>query len=146
MQLDSAVNALAVYAPVVVMGRAERETGLKALIAAGVADYVPRSEGCMSDALDLLEHRLARRQRIAESVPSKAPVEEWSKDFAEVLRHELNNPLTGILGNAELLLARLNAQERNSTDSRWNIFTAIKMAAPPYRQVERKISAIEFQW
>ena len=107
MQLDSAVNALAVYAPVAVMGRAERETGLKALIAAGVADYVPRSEGCMSDALDLLEHRLARRQRIAESVPSKAPVEEWSKDFAEVLRHELNNPLTGILGNAELLLAEI---------------------------------------
>jgi len=26
------------------------------------------------------------------------------KDFGEVLRHELNNPLTGILGNAELLL------------------------------------------
>jgi DNA-binding NarL/FixJ family response regulator len=106
MQLDSAVNALAVYAPVVVMGRAERETGLKALIAAGVADYVPRSEGCMSDALDLLEHRLARRQRIAESVPAKT-AEEWSRDFAEVLRHELNNPLTGILGNAELLLAEI---------------------------------------
>jgi hypothetical protein len=32
------------------MGTAERETCLKALIAAGVADYVPRSEGCMSDA------------------------------------------------------------------------------------------------
>jgi hypothetical protein len=43
-------------------------------------------------------------------------------------------------------IASLKAQERNSTDSRWNIFTAIKMAAPPYRQVERKISAIEFQW
>jgi signal transduction histidine kinase len=88
------------------MGRAERETGLKALIAAGVADYVPRSEGCMSDALDLLEHRLARRQRIAESVPAKT-AEDWSRDFAEVLRHELNNPLTGILGNAELLLAEI---------------------------------------
>jgi DNA-binding NarL/FixJ family response regulator len=107
MRLDSAVNALAVYAPVVVMGTAESETGLKALIAAGVADYIPRSEGCMSDALALLEHRLARRQRIAESVPAKAAVEEWSKDFAEVLRHELNNPLTGILGNAELLLAEI---------------------------------------
>jgi signal transduction histidine kinase len=95
MQLDSAVNALAVYAPVVVMGRAERE-----------ADYVPRSEGCMSDALDLLEDRLARRQRIAESVPAKK-AEDWSRDFAEVLRHELNNPLTGILGNAELLLAEI---------------------------------------
>jgi signal transduction histidine kinase len=106
MQLDSAVNALAAYAPVVVMGRAERETCLKTLIAAGVADYVPRSEGGMRDALDLLEHRLARRRRIAESVPAKA-AEEWSKDFAEVLRHELNNPLTGILGNAELLLAEI---------------------------------------
>jgi signal transduction histidine kinase len=29
------------------------------------------------------------------------------KDFGEVLRHELNNPLTGILGNAELLLVEL---------------------------------------
>ena len=27
--------------------------------------------------------------------------------FGEILRHELNNPLTGILGNAELLLAEV---------------------------------------
>lgn len=27
------------------------------------------------------------------------------ENFGELLRHELNNPLTGILGNAELLLA-----------------------------------------
>jgi signal transduction histidine kinase len=26
--------------------------------------------------------------------------------FGEILRHEINNPLTGILGNAELLYAR----------------------------------------
>src|ERR1700738_3956723 len=107
MQLDSAVNALAVYAPVVVMGRAERETSLKALIAAGVADYVPRSEGGLNDAGNLLEHRLARRQGITENIPAKMVTQEWSKDFAEVLRHELNNPLTGILGNAELLLAEI---------------------------------------
>jgi len=30
--------------------------------------------------------------------------EAW-QSFGEILRHELNNPLTGILGNAELLLA-----------------------------------------
>jgi len=30
-----------------------------------------------------------------------------SGNFGEVLRHELNNPLTGILGNAELLLMEL---------------------------------------
>jgi len=29
------------------------------------------------------------------------------KDFGELLRHELNNPLTGILGNAELLLVEM---------------------------------------
>ncbi len=33
--------------------------------------------------------------------PDAAP-----EDFGEILRHEVNNPLTGILGNAELLLAR----------------------------------------
>jgi signal transduction histidine kinase len=36
------------------------------------------------------------------------------QDFGAVLRHELNNPLTGILGNAELLLAEI----RRSADGR----------------------------
>jgi nitrogen-specific signal transduction histidine kinase len=36
----------------------------------------------------------------------KSPQNE-NRDFGEVLRHELNNPLTGILGNAELLLVEL---------------------------------------
>ena len=112
MQLDSAVNALAVYAPVVVMGRAEHETCLKALITAGVADYVPRSDACMSDALDLLEHRLARRQQIAESIAAR-DAEDWSKGFAQGLRHELNNPLTGIL--EELLLAEIARKRMGSS-------------------------------
>ena len=34
------------------------------------------------------------------------PKDELSGDFGEILRHEVNNPLTGILGNTELLLAR----------------------------------------
>ena len=37
-----------------------------------------------------------------------------AEDFGEVLRHELNNPLTGILGNAELLLSEI----RRSDDGR----------------------------
>jgi signal transduction histidine kinase len=32
-------------------------------------------------------------------------------DFAQLLRHELNNPLTGILGNAELLLAEIRRKD-----------------------------------
>jgi signal transduction histidine kinase len=37
-------------------------------------------------------------------------VQNQERDFGEVLRHELNNPLTGILGNAELLLVELRRQ------------------------------------
>ncbi|HZC65063.1 MAG TPA: histidine kinase dimerization/phospho-acceptor domain-containing protein [Candidatus Dormibacteraeota bacterium] len=37
-----------------------------------------------------------------------------TEDFGEVLRHELNNPLTGILGNAELLLSEI----RRNNDGR----------------------------
>jgi DNA-binding NarL/FixJ family response regulator len=115
---SSLVPALAVYAPVVVMGGAERETSLKALIAAGVADYVTRSDGSMNNALNLLEDRLARRQRIAECVPAKA-AEEWSRDFAEILHHELN---AGILGNAELLLAESPAKKMESSlTAAWNV-------------------------
>jgi signal transduction histidine kinase len=42
------------------------------------------------------------------AVSACEPFEEAPEDFGEVLRHELNNPLTGILGNAELLLAEVH--------------------------------------
>lgn len=38
---------------------------------------------------------------------SEMDMREALGDFGAVLRHELNNPLTGILGNAELLLLEL---------------------------------------
>jgi signal transduction histidine kinase len=49
---------------------------------------------------------LLQAQRVAESTPDQD--EKGKEDFGEVLRHELNNPLTAILGNAELLLADLH--------------------------------------
>jgi signal transduction histidine kinase len=105
-QLELALKLLCVYAPVVVLGRTAHGPRLSAMIAAGVADYIPRAENSMTEALGLLERRLLQARGIAGSVPGSG--EEWSRDFAEVLRHELNNPLTGILGNAELLLAEIN--------------------------------------
>jgi signal transduction histidine kinase len=46
--------------------------------------------------------------RIAERVSGmiQFPHDDVAGDFGEILRHEVNNPLTGILGNTELLLAR----------------------------------------
>jgi signal transduction histidine kinase len=106
-RLDSVVSALAVYAPVVVIGGADREWELAALVAAGSADFVSRAGGCLPVALGLVEQRLRHAQYAPalHAVPNgEAKAEEG---FGETLRHELNNPLTGILGNAELLLAEV---------------------------------------
>jgi signal transduction histidine kinase len=106
LRLDAAVRALGAHAPVVVLGNTEFEPRLAALVAAGAVEYVARGDGYMNIAMGLLEMHLAKAkpEHISENPPS-IRAEAPPKDFGEVLRHELNNPLTGILGNAELLLA-----------------------------------------
>jgi len=108
-RLDAAVTSLAVYAPVVVIGTAEQRVELSALIDAGAADYVMRDGECLPSALLLIQSRLRQAQKAADNVPDR--FEEAEQDFGEVLRHELNNPLTGILGNAELLLAEVHRKK-----------------------------------
>ena len=106
--LNSIVSALAVYAPVVVIGQERQQTELAALVAAGAADFVPRSRGCLPVALGLVERRLRQGQHIARGARRVVAEDSDGRErFGEVLRHELNNPLTGILGNAELLLAEV---------------------------------------
>jgi len=116
-RLDAVVSSLAIHAPVVVIGPAEREEELSALVAAGVADYVVRSTDSLETALQRVERRLqgardwnhsaARRIKRAPDGNDGASGE----DFGEILRHELNNPLTGILGNAELLLVEMRRKD-----------------------------------
>jgi signal transduction histidine kinase len=127
-RLDAAVSSLASYAPVVVIGDAEHQTELSDLVAAGAADYVVRTDECLNVALGLVERRLRKAQLEARPVPVFSPtlaapcpdqrkdtvLELDREDFGEVLRHELNNPLTGILGNAELLLSEI----RRKSDGR----------------------------
>lgn len=102
--LESAVAALAEMAPVVVAGAAEKQGNLAFLITAGAVDFVSRS----GQFLPIVAGMLDRRVRIAERVAGMVqfPHDDLSGDFGEILRHEVNNPLTGILGNTELLLAR----------------------------------------
>src|SRR5437899_12039423 len=50
-RLDAVVTSLAIYAPVIVIGTAERRVELRALIDAGAADYVQRDERCLPSAL-----------------------------------------------------------------------------------------------
>ncbi len=77
------------------------------MIDAGAADYVMRDGGCLPSALGLIQSRLRQARRMAMADSAREPFEGAEEDFGEVLRHELNNPLTGILGNAELLLAEV---------------------------------------
>ena len=102
-RLESVVSALAAYAPVVVIGAANQEKELEALVAAGTANFVTRAGGGLPAALKLVERRLLQ----ARPASTARNQETVSEDFGQVLRHELNNPLTGILGNAELLLAEV---------------------------------------
>jgi signal transduction histidine kinase len=129
--LPAVVTLFAGYAPTVVVGSAEQQAGLQALLAGGTADFVTRALGCLTVALGLVERRLHGRNgwksvRPARPLVMKGPsVNLEVGDFGEVLRHELNNPLTGILGNAELLLLELR---RN------------KVSLPP--QTERRLETI----
>jgi signal transduction histidine kinase len=112
-RLDAVVSSLAIHAPVVVIGPPERQGEMAALVAAGAADYVTRNATCLEAAVGLVEKRLRQARLVSRSGARFAQSKRedsnssGSGDFGEVLRHELNNPLTGILGNAELLLAEV---------------------------------------
>jgi len=103
--LEAVVASLAIHAPVVVLGTAEKREELLGLIEAGAADFVEEKADFFSEARAVIERRLGITKRGSGIVELLEAVEG---DFGELLRHELNNPLTGILGNAELLLAEIH--------------------------------------
>ena len=112
--MAAALALLGGYAPVVWIGGQEEGAVVSQLIPPGTAELVPRSPLCLSAAILMVQRYL----RLAGAgFPRRAPdpkphrnsvflgdLKLDGRDFGEVLRHELNNPLTGILGNAELLL------------------------------------------
>jgi signal transduction histidine kinase len=102
--LNSVVSALAVHAPVVVIGAPDQQPELASLVAAGAADFVERAGGCLPIALGMVERRLRHAQQVVGDAQHLAGAKNVlnGEAFGEVLRHEMNNPLTGILGNAEL--------------------------------------------
>ena len=110
--LESVATRLAAIAPLIVLASPESHSRLAALIAVDATDFVARSGEFRPVALSLLERRLRAPVRAAPAAPSSETLFlELRDDFGEVLRHELNNPLTGILGNAELLLAEMRRRQ-----------------------------------
>lgn len=108
------LRELAEKAPVVLLLEPERlqgMNGLAGLLRAGRLEMVPKPQGRngsgMRESLPLMMALIERHaaDKPQTPTPDEARFGAW-QDFSEILRHELNNPLTGILGNAELLLAR----------------------------------------
>ena len=99
--IETTVALLTQHAPVVVVASAQHQDALAFLIGAGAVDLVARLGNFIPVTLGLV----MRRAQLGEQVLYGAPIErERSRDFGEMLRHEVNNPLTGILGNAEMLI------------------------------------------
>ena len=106
ISLEEAARRMALFAPVIVIAPSEKQPQLISLLSAGEIDFVARSGEFLSLAAAFVERRLHPPQAIEDEFRS-AWTADLPSDFAEVLRHEINNPLTGILGNAELLLSQL---------------------------------------
>jgi signal transduction histidine kinase len=102
--LESAVALLTETAPVVVAAAPEKQTGMGFLITSGAVDFVARTGRFLPIVAGMLDRRVRMAERATGMI--QFPKDELSGDFGEILRHEVNNPLTGILGNTELLLAR----------------------------------------
>jgi signal transduction histidine kinase len=104
LALEPAVTLLTEYAPVVVAAAPEQQTTLAFLITSGAVDFVSRTGEFLPIVAGMLDRRARMAERFAGTLQFRGG--ELPDDFGEILRHEVNNPLTGILGNTELLLAR----------------------------------------
>jgi signal transduction histidine kinase len=137
--LQATVTELVEIAPVIMVAASVRQPELKRQISAGAADFVARSGNFVPDAVGLVERRI----RLAtEGVlgRSDGPDDGGSGDFGAMLRHEVNNPLTGILGNAEMLLAR---RDRLPASAIERLETIANLAVRLRETVRRLSSAAE---
>jgi len=90
-------------APIVLIASFDRQKEVANLVTAGEVEFVGRQ----GDYASLAASLALRHLRSAESFHSRngSPWTGMSGDVAEIFRHDINNPLTGILGNAELVLS-----------------------------------------
>jgi signal transduction histidine kinase len=72
-------------------------------VSAGKVEFVRRQGDYASLAASLALRHL--RGAKAGQSPTRSPWSGTSEDVAEIFQHDINNPLTGILGNAELVLS-----------------------------------------
>ena len=123
---------LSALAPVVLIAPVERQPEIAAIVANGELDFVARTGDFAPLAVSLMERHLRAARRMA-APPSRS---DFPEELGEIFRHEINNPLTGILGNAELLLSH---RERLSQIDRQRLQTVVDLAVR-LRETTRRLS------
>jgi signal transduction histidine kinase len=126
-------------APVALVAAPERCKEVGRWVARGDVEFISR----VGDFAPLAAAIVLRRIRWAEQAdsPAGAPWKEFPADFAAILRHEINNPLTGILGNAELLLAHYGDKLPEAALQR--VETVVDLAVRLREATRRLTNAIE---
>lgn len=132
--LAQPLRQIAAKAPVILLAPPERQAEVAGLVAGGEVEFVGRTGDFLPLAIGLIERRL-RWAAMSNSVVGP-PWAELPGDIATIFRHEINNPLTGILGNAELLLAHC---DRFSAVDTQRLQTVVNLAVR-LRETARRLS------
>ena len=140
-ELKRTVERLIEVAPVIVVAAAERQSELTELLNSGTTDFVARTGNFVPVAVALVERRL-KLARMAMVASSEEIKNARSVNFGEILRHEVNNPLTGILGNAEMLLAKRDGLPASAIE---RLETIAHLAVRLRETVRRLSSAAELR-
>jgi signal transduction histidine kinase len=136
--LSESVAEFSAVVPTILVAPYDRQTEVARLIADGQLEFVPRSGEWVPLAASLVERRL----RWAKAFKSSIATPSSQNDIGELFRHEINNPLTGILGNAELILA--HSDQLPAIDTQ-RIRTVVELAVRLRETVRRVSNAWEAQ-
>jgi signal transduction histidine kinase len=138
VSLTEFVKQLAGSAPVVLLAEPGRAGEVLRFIAEDKLDFVARIGDFASLIVSVMQRRL--RSAVLGAAPLLSHDENAAAELAEIFRHEINNPLTGILGNAELLLA--HGAHLSSTDVQ-RAETVVQLAVRLRETIRRVSDAIE---
>lgn len=138
--LFESLRQLTETAPVILLAAAERQSEIARLVAEGDVEFVAKSGDFIPLAAGLIERRLRWSERSETALGP--PWAALPADTAEIFRHEINNPLTGILGNAELLLAH---RDRLPAAETQRLQTVVDLAVRLRETIRRLSNAWESQ-
>jgi signal transduction histidine kinase len=137
--LEETLLRITQFAPVALLAAPEKCEEVSRWVARGEVEFIARIGDFAPLAIAILLRRIRWAQQ-ADSIVG-VPWKEFPSDFAAILRHEINNPLTGILGNAELLLAHYGDKLPEAALQR--VETVVDLAVRLREATRRLSNAIE---